>query len=45
MTNVMTNEILKEEQLDQVAGGTYGETADDSRFLNSLNGSDRSLRR
>ncbi|MBQ6005967.1 MAG: hypothetical protein IJL14_06945 [Selenomonadaceae bacterium] len=35
----MTNEILKDAELDRVAGGTYSETADDSRFLNSLNGS------
>ena len=33
------DKILKEEQLDQVAGGTWAQTADDSRFLNSLNGS------
>lgn len=26
MTNVMTNEVLKEEQLDEVAGGSYSET-------------------
>ena len=39
MTNVMTNEILNEEQLDSVAGGICYEMADDSRFLNSLNDS------
>ena len=40
MTNeILKDEILKEEQLDHVAGGTWGQTADDSRFLNSLNGS------
>ena len=32
-------EILNEEQLNLVAGGTCSETADDTRFLNSLNGS------
>jgi len=35
----MTNEILNEEQLNQVSGGDAAQTADDSRFLNSLNGS------
>ena len=30
---------MSEEELDQVAGGTASEIADDSRFLNSLNGS------
>ena len=35
----MTNEILKEEQLDNIAGGKAWQMADDSRFLNSLNGS------
>ena len=33
------DKILKNEQLDRVAGGTWAQTADDSRFLNSLNGS------
>ncbi len=31
--------VMSEEELDNVAGGTYREIADDSRFLNSLNGS------
>jgi len=40
----MTNEILKEEilqyeELDRIAGGNAEETANDSRFLNTLNGS------
>ncbi len=33
------DEMLTDEELDNVAGGTCYETADDSRFLNSLNGS------
>ena len=33
------DEMLTDEQLDNVAGGTYSQTADDSRFLNCLNGS------
>ena len=32
-------EKLSDEELDKVAGGTCNEIADDSRFLNSLNGS------
>ena len=32
-------EKLSDEQLEQVAGGNAEETANDSRFLNSLNGS------
>ena len=32
-------EVMSDEELDQVAGGTWAETAADSRFLNSLNGS------
>ncbi|MBE8951041.1 MAG: hypothetical protein SR3Q1_10695 [Quinella sp. 3Q1] len=32
-------EAMSDEELDQVAGGTWAETAADSRFLNSLNGS------
>ena len=32
-------EKLSDEQLEQVAGGTWNQTAEDSRFLNSLNGS------
>ena len=32
-------EKLSDEQLEQVAGGKYSQTADDSRFLNILNGS------
>lgn len=35
----ISDEIMSDEELDMVAGGTYDETADDSRFLNSLNGS------
>lgn len=30
---------MSDDELDQVAGGNCYETADDSRFLNSLNGS------
>ena len=33
---ILQDEILSEEELEQVAGGTPGETADDSRFLNVL---------
>ena len=33
------NEKLSDDELEKVAGGTWGQTADDSRFLNSLNGS------
>ena len=32
-------ETMSDEELSMVAGGTKYETADDSRFLNSLNGS------
>ncbi len=35
----MELEKLTDEELDGVAGGSRYETADDSRFLNSLNGS------
>ena len=35
----LANAAMNEEELDNVAGGTCGEIADDSRFLNSLNGS------
>ncbi len=35
----MELEAMSEEELEQVAGGTWAETAADSRFLNSLNGS------
>lgn len=35
----VTDEVISDEELDNVAGGTWGQTADDSRFLNSLNGS------
>ena len=31
-------EMLSDEELDQVTGGSAGESADDSRFLNSLGG-------
>ena len=33
------DEKMSDEELDNVAGGTCYEMADDSRFLNSLNGS------
>ena len=36
---IKKDEVLNDEQLEEVAGGTWGQTADDSRFLNSLNGS------
>ena len=32
-------EKMSDEELDKVAGGTFHEVADDSHFLNSLNGS------
>ncbi len=32
-------ELMSDEELDKVAGGSPGQTADDSRFFNSLNGS------
>ena len=32
-------EAMSDEELEQVAGGTWAETAADSRFLNSLKGS------
>ncbi|MBE8952129.1 MAG: hypothetical protein SR1Q7_03160 [Quinella sp. 1Q7] len=32
-------ETMSDDELDQVAGGECSETANDSRFLNSLNGS------
>lgn len=32
-------EKMSDDELEQVAGGDCYETADDSRFLNSLNGS------
>ena len=35
----LANAAMSDEELDQVAGGTASEIADDSRFLNSLNGS------
>ena len=35
----MELEAMSDEELEQVAGGTWAETAADSRFLNSLNGS------
>ena len=31
-------EQMSEEELEHVAGGTWAQTANDSRFLNSLNG-------
>ena len=36
---ILKDAAMSEEELDQVAGGTASEIADDSRFLNSLNGS------
>jgi len=40
MTNVIPkDEILSKEQLEQVVGSNCFEAADDTRFLNSLNGS------
>ena len=40
MTNeILNGEMLNEEQLDLVTGCTWGQTSDDSKFLNSLNGS------
>ena len=33
---ILQEEMLSDEQLEQVAGGTCYETADDSRFLNVL---------
>ena len=35
----LANAEMSEEELDNVAGGNCHEMADDSRFLNSLNGS------
>ncbi|MBR2180004.1 MAG: hypothetical protein IJ862_06400 [Selenomonadaceae bacterium] len=35
----LANAAMSDEELDNVAGGTCYEMADDSRFLNSLNGS------
>lgn len=35
----LANEAMSDDELDNVAGGTCNELADDSRFLNSLNGS------
>ena len=35
----LANAAMSEEELDNVAGGCAAATADDSRFLNSLNGS------
>ena len=40
MTNeILNGELLNEEQLDLVTGCTWMQTADDSKFLNILNGS------
>ena len=37
MTNeILKDEILKDEQLEQVAGGTYLESADDAKRFNDL---------
>ena len=35
----IADELLSDDELEQVAGGNCYESADDSRFLNSLNGS------
>lgn len=38
------DEMLTDDELDQVAGGTPGELADDSRFLNVLlNGEEKNI--
>ena len=36
---ILEDAAMSDEELDNVAGGTSYEMADDSRFLNSLNGS------
>ena len=36
---ILQDEMMSADELDAVAGGDCHETADDSRFLNSLNGS------
>ncbi|MBR5914157.1 MAG: hypothetical protein IKZ58_07345 [Selenomonadaceae bacterium] len=36
---IMNDEMMSDDELGQVAGGNIYEIADDSRFLNSLNGS------
>ena len=36
MRKLFANKALDTEQMDDVAGGTYHQTADDSRFLNVL---------
>ena len=36
---IFDNEVLSDDELEKVAGGNAEETANDSRFLNSLNGS------
>ena len=39
MTNeILKDELLNDEELESIAGGNAEETANDSRFLNSLNG-------
>ena len=35
----LANAAMSDEELDKVAGGRIAQAADDSRFLNSLNGS------
>ena len=37
--NKLANAAMSDDELDKVAGGTENEMANDSRFLNSLNGS------
>ena len=39
MTEEIKNEVMSDDELEQVSGGSASELADDSRFLNSLNGS------
>lgn len=39
MYGMMEAQKLNEYELENVTGGSYSETANDSRFLNSLNGS------
>ena len=39
MKKILQDEILSDEELEKVSGGKVSQIADDSRFLNSLNGS------
>lgn len=36
---ILNEEVMSQEELENVAGGTYNQTAADSRFLHDLNGS------